>query len=250
MATMLARRQAEGYRRVIGPVTARLVAQLAIGPGDGRRAVDLGCGDGEVAAGLASRGWDCVALDRSPVMAAIAAERLGVARVAVADAHRIPLATGTADLVLMAFLTAHLDDPPKAMAEVRRVLRKDGRVAVLSWGEDDKFLGLPTRIIHEHGNGEARRRLAAAQRRAGAQGLGEGFDRIETKRLDTEVRMRSADEWWRAVLRASAGLSALWPTLAAPARAAARRQFEAEAEQFRQGDEIVSRATAVALMAG
>jgi SAM-dependent methyltransferase len=46
----------------------------------------------------------------------------------VADAHRIPLADGSVDAVVIQAVLEHLLDPDRAVAEIRRVLRADGLV--------------------------------------------------------------------------------------------------------------------------
>jgi SAM-dependent methyltransferase len=44
----------------------------------------------------------------------------------------LPLADATADAVILAYVLFHLTDPPRALAEARRVLRPGGRVAAIT----------------------------------------------------------------------------------------------------------------------
>lgn len=47
-----------------------------------------------------------------------------------ADAHALPFAAGSVDTVLMLDVLEHLRDPERALAEVRRVLRSEGRLVL------------------------------------------------------------------------------------------------------------------------
>jgi ubiquinone/menaquinone biosynthesis C-methylase UbiE len=54
----------------------------------------------------------------------------------VMDAMQLALAGASVDAVLMAFVLFHLPDAPAALAEVRRVLRPGGSLAVTTWVDD------------------------------------------------------------------------------------------------------------------
>lgn len=68
---------------------------LARHPAPGRRALDLACGTGTLAAMLAGEGWDVAGIDASPQMLALAAAKLegaalrGAARLIQADMRRL-----------------------------------------------------------------------------------------------------------------------------------------------------------------
>jgi SAM-dependent methyltransferase len=51
----------------------------------------------------------------------------------LADAAALPLADGTADAVILAYVLFHLADPARALAEAARVLRPRGRAGVITW---------------------------------------------------------------------------------------------------------------------
>jgi SAM-dependent methyltransferase len=53
-----------------------------------------------------------------------------------ADAGRIPLATGSVDLVLCASSAGYFADLPSVLAEFARVLRPGGRLAMQTWAAD------------------------------------------------------------------------------------------------------------------
>jgi SAM-dependent methyltransferase len=114
--------------------------RLGIAPTD--RVLDLGCGFGRHAFEAARRGASVVALDAGAdeiagVRATFAAmadagELPGTATGAGVrgDALRLPFATGSFDVVIAAEVLEHLADDRSAMAELARVTRPGGTVAV------------------------------------------------------------------------------------------------------------------------
>ena len=55
---------------------------------------------------------------------------------AVMDARFLGIASGSIDLVLFNFMLFHLEEPLDALSEARRVLRAQGRVGTLTWGQE------------------------------------------------------------------------------------------------------------------
>jgi SAM-dependent methyltransferase len=104
---------------------------LELLPPPGRLTVDLGCGEGRLLRELAAMGHRVVGVDRAPTMARAAAQAVGGdAGVVVADAARLPLASGAADLVVAFMSLLNVDDLPAAVGEVGRVLAPGGRLCV------------------------------------------------------------------------------------------------------------------------
>ncbi len=114
--------------------------RLGLVPGD--RMLDLGCGGGRHAFEAHRRGAHVVALDRSAVETGAVAGLLGAMRLAGeapaialgtavgGDAVTLPFADDTFDRVVAAEVLEHLDDDTTAMAELARVLRPGGTMAV------------------------------------------------------------------------------------------------------------------------
>ena len=125
----------------------RRVAASAAGVGPGDRVVDVASGTGALAAELAGRGAEVLALDFSWNMVATGAARLGRHAAAGAgaihwcngDGTRLPLADASVDAVTIAFGLRNLPDPSAGLAEFARVTRPGGRLVVLefstpTWG--------------------------------------------------------------------------------------------------------------------
>jgi malonyl-CoA O-methyltransferase len=87
-----------------------------------RRAVDVGCGTGRWTTRLSAIG-----VDASLAMLAVAAEKNGLrGRLAVGDATALPIASGSADLVLCALTLGHIRNGIVAMREFTRILAPGG----------------------------------------------------------------------------------------------------------------------------
>ena len=117
---------------VILPPAAALVRFLGL---TGRCVVaDVGAGTGALLGAIrsAAPAAHVVALDASAEMLRIARTRRGATAI-LADALALPLADGTADAVVLAYVLFHLADPSLAIAEAARVLRPGGRVGAITW---------------------------------------------------------------------------------------------------------------------
>jgi SAM-dependent methyltransferase len=115
----------------------------ALAPAPGERFLDLACGTGGVTLLAARRGADVTGLDLS-------ADQLGKARTAAAeagldirfdegDAQALPYGDGSFDVLASTFGIIFAPDHERAAAELMRVLRPRGRVAITAWPEDDWY---------------------------------------------------------------------------------------------------------------
>jgi 2-polyprenyl-6-hydroxyphenyl methylase/3-demethylubiquinone-9 3-methyltransferase len=98
----------------------------------GCRVVDLGCGGGLLSVPLAVRGASVVGIDRSARSLRSAARQAAGSPCAfvLGDLARAPLASASADLVLLCDVIEHVDDVAAALAESARLLRPSGLLFV------------------------------------------------------------------------------------------------------------------------
>jgi ubiquinone/menaquinone biosynthesis C-methylase UbiE len=99
--------------------------------------VDVGCGDGELTVDLARSvrsvlGIDLDEADVAEARGRAARDHVGNATFEVADVYGLGLADGVADAVLGHSVLEALEHPLRALAEMRRILRPGGLVAVAS----------------------------------------------------------------------------------------------------------------------
>jgi SAM-dependent methyltransferase len=106
-------------------------AFLPLIPPPGRLTVDVGCGEGRVSRALRALGHRVLAIDLSLAMTRAAATHPEQPVPAVvADATRLPLASGAADCVV-AFMSLHdIDHMPAAIREIARILAVGGRLVI------------------------------------------------------------------------------------------------------------------------
>lgn len=129
---------ASGYDQAVGNMTRQLVPTLLrtarLLPG--QAVLDVASGTGIAAAAAAQAvgpSGHVTASDISPAMIAQARERLaGLANVAysVDDAQAMHFPNEAFDAVICNMGVMYLPEPPRGLAEMRRVLRRGGRVAV------------------------------------------------------------------------------------------------------------------------
>jgi 2-polyprenyl-6-hydroxyphenyl methylase/3-demethylubiquinone-9 3-methyltransferase len=118
------------FKAAVAADDVRLVAvRRALRPVDGGRVLDLGCGKGRFAQRLRDEGFDVVGLDLSAAMLAAAPPWPRVR----GSARRLPFREESFDGVIAIEMFEHLhpDSIGTVLAEVRRVLRPGGIVAIV-----------------------------------------------------------------------------------------------------------------------
>jgi ubiquinone/menaquinone biosynthesis C-methylase UbiE len=102
-----------------------------------RTVLDLGCGMGTFTLEAASRGARALGIDMMPTALRAASrvaqdEGVNDARFTLGDVASLPVRSGSADVVLAADLTEHLDDATfqAMLAEAQRVLRGGGHLVL------------------------------------------------------------------------------------------------------------------------
>jgi 2-polyprenyl-3-methyl-5-hydroxy-6-metoxy-1,4-benzoquinol methylase len=105
--------------------------EFASGLVNGRHVLDLGCGTGTGAAMMAASGGAVIAIDIDVDTVARAAEQYPeVVDFRQGSAYEIPLPDSSLDLVACFEVIEHVDDPPRVISEIARVLRHDGLLVI------------------------------------------------------------------------------------------------------------------------
>lgn len=132
----------------LGPTYDRVGALLSFGqdprwrrflvsriPADGGEVLDVATGTGLVAEALLRRGLSVTGVDQSPGMLAQARARLGSrAALVEASAEALPFADASFDHLTFTYLLRYVDDPGATVAELARVVRPGGTIAMLEFG--------------------------------------------------------------------------------------------------------------------
>jgi len=152
-------RNAERIAALTAPATAGLLRRLQ--PAPGQRLLDLAAGTGDPAlrlAELVGPAGHVLATDGSPTMLATLAERArqrGFRHVEtrVVAAERLELPEATFDGACSRFGVMFFGEPERALANVRRALRRGARLALVAWGakELNPYFTGATQVLEELG---------------------------------------------------------------------------------------------------
>jgi demethylmenaquinone methyltransferase / 2-methoxy-6-polyprenyl-1,4-benzoquinol methylase len=107
----------------------RIAAQSVVSPGD--RVLDACCGTGDLAVAASKAGATVTGLDFSPRMLERARRKLPSATWVEGDLLALPFDAGSFDDATVGFGVRNVADLKGSLAELRRVLVPDGRVAIL-----------------------------------------------------------------------------------------------------------------------
>jgi ubiquinone/menaquinone biosynthesis C-methylase UbiE len=218
-------------------VSERLVELLS--PRPGQTIVDLAAGPGDtgfLAAPLVRPGGRLVTTDVAPEMLDTARRRaaeldLDDVEFRVEDIAALSFDDATVDGILCRWGLMLVPDMDAAAAEIRRVLRADGRAALAVWGspDDNDWMTAPGRSALELGLVERPDPAAPGPFRLSEDGALETVLRSAGLTVETIEELRlvwrspSLDEWWDAVKDTSRMLSTLLERLS-PEEAQAVRE--------------------------
>ena len=124
---------AEVIEPLLRPV--HLAALAALAPLSGLSLLDAGCGAGLALRLAAEQGARVSGLDASAALLDVARGRLPDADLRVGDIEELPYDDATFDVVTAYNSIQYASDPKTAVAELARVARPGGRVAIEVWGE-------------------------------------------------------------------------------------------------------------------
>ena len=161
----------------------------------GQRVLEIGCGDG----GLWRKNLDRIPKDvvillgdLSIGMLTGARGRLGKFRFVQLEAEHLPFRDGEFDVVVANHMLYHVEDRPRALTEVRRVLRSGGRFFAATNGERHvgQIKGLIGRFLGDETS--VSRPLSFSLENGGEQLL-QFFSSVEMRGQPGELRVPDAD---------------------------------------------------------
>ena len=118
---------------------SRLVAQSFLdwlSPSSGLTWLDVGCGSGALSAAILDnyKPTSLIAIDQSESFVKTAQKRLGSRAICkIGSALSLPLGESSINITLSGLVLNFIKEPEKALAEMRRVTRAGGTVAVYLW---------------------------------------------------------------------------------------------------------------------
>lgn len=219
----------------------------AVGIETGQRVLDLASGTGEPALSIARRvgpeghvtSTDLVAEMLDGTRRRLEAAGMRNVDCRVADMEALPFADATFDRVTCRFGIMFTNDPGRALAEARRVLKPGGRAGFLVWGpradtsQFEVFAAAAERVL-----GSGSELDLDSPFRFGAEGslntamTAAGFVETEEQALRFEPKIPASEPFWRPHIDMTFG-----PLAADPARRAALDSAIAEGfAAYRAGD--------------
>ncbi|GGT27743.1 class I SAM-dependent methyltransferase [Nonomuraea spiralis] len=201
-------RDPAAYDRGFARLTSYTVEPLldALGPRP-RRLLDLGCGTGVVTAAALALGAEVTAVDSSPAMLDVVARRHPGATVRGATLPVLPFDDGSFDAAAGNFVINHVTDTPATLAELHRVLRPGGALALTWWTSEEMTATnvfaealAAARVPYE----PPARPFTAVERPERFAGLltAAGFGEVGVRTLRWRHRVDPA-AWWTGVVEAA-----------------------------------------------
>ncbi len=180
------------------------------------RVLDLCCGSGTLSAAISDIGAQVTGLDFSPEMVAKARETVEDAEIIEGDAMAMPFESEQFDKVVCNFGFMHIADQPKALSEVRRVLKHNGQFIMATWvGPDDSpafsavFGALKAHADFSLAPAQPDLFALANPEKAKAMMASAGLDLIELYRVDAEWVLKKPTDLFEIFLTATVGAGML-----------------------------------------
>jgi ubiquinone/menaquinone biosynthesis C-methylase UbiE len=215
------------YDKFMGRYSVRLAPVFAdfAGVEAGQRVLDVGAGTGALAAELARRELDVAAVEPAPTFVAALRARLPSVDVRQAGAEDLPWPDASFDAALAQLVVTFMSNAVAGVAEMRRVVRPGGVVAVCMWDREGmEMLGAVNRTQRAlDPNRPTPEQLTLYRTREELESLvGEG---AQTELLEVESEYAGFDELWGTVVDGAGPAGAWAKSLDDEQRAAARDEM-------------------------
>lgn len=189
----------------------------AVSPMPGSIVLDLCCGHGAMTAELCGAGCEVTGLDFSNEMLSHAARKAPKAILKEGDAQNLPFDDGIFDTVFCNCGIMHLPDQPRALSEVRRVLKTGGTFGMTAWFGPEvspsfkiAFSALMTYADPSKGAPPQPDFFQFARREVAEELLGAaGFRDIDHDKIDCVWRLDSADQLFKIYAEATVRMAML-----------------------------------------
>ncbi|MGK5740717.1 class I SAM-dependent methyltransferase [Micromonospora sp. URMC 103] len=252
--------RAHAYARSYARLCAYPAPMLldAAGARSGARLVDVGTGPGTVGALAAARGATVTAVDAEASMITAARVARPDGRFVRAALPDLPFPDATFDAAVANFVINHVGDPRAAMAQLARVVRPGGHVAVTVWPYPQPPLQRLWGQAYAAAGGPLRPdlpRLAAEndfdRTPAGLTGLlrGAGLAAVRCETLSW-VHRTDPDDWWAGPAGGIGQLGHLLVGAPAELRERVRKEYDRLTARYLDTDGLLGLPTSALLATG
>ncbi len=242
------------YERMMG-LWSRAVGEVFLdwlAPVRGLAWADIGCGNGAFTELLVERcaPSSVVGVDPSPEQLSYARQRhiAGLATFHQAGAMELPIADASVDAATMALVIFFVPDPPKGVAEMKRIVRPGGSISAYAWDFLDG--GFPWEPVHAELRAIGLPPVAPPSAEAARFDnltrlwVDAGLSGVESRAITIERTFADFEDFWSTALLAPTmayALASLEPTVLADVKE------RVSAKVRRDGDRVVhwGRANAV-----
>ena len=221
-----------------------LVLQVCkVGPGV--RALDIGCGTGDLAAAIASAGASVVAVDASASMCSIAHTKYPSIRFLQSDAERLPCDDRDFDVACLNYVLLHVSNQELVLREAARTIKRRGILCWTNWVAPPESVGLriifsalqefadfsvipPAPDIFQYSNLEVSGTLLSSM----------GFGRVHCIFAPTEWRVKSGTEFFEAI-QSGTRIGGLIDLQHGNVKDTLKEVISSAVERYRQGEHCI-----------